>query len=246
MEFTQDTREGIKSKRLSESDLPSNQHTKTQLDNRPTSHRISQLQKKVDQRLEQLPETGPFISSTSPIQRRLYGQDLSESHKNWNKMIDFYEGLPEGLNNNNNIQSYIDDHEGEMHEDWNTQIGALYGLKSIIKEEISDLKEERTEADNLGWNQIWNFLNGTLAGHGLVTATQIAGLGGQHGNNGFRWQIHNARTNDLIQDGSVPGNGHHGRNDGALNGARGNVRTAIDGHNTEIDHWYDLANDLAY
>jgi hypothetical protein len=189
----------------------------------------------------------------APVQRRIYphgngeGAVLSNEAQRWNAYIVLFEtqnGL-RALPNAVAIQAHIDASEGDWAGwNFNERVTAYTRLKYLIRDGIETFRiaNAHVAIQALGWDDLVGHLQG-IAGNGAFVAVAVqnnVALGGGHGN-GTRWHATIARNDAAIVNGSIP-NGAHGRNAGALNGARGNVRTVSDSHNAEVDVAIDSIN----
>lgn len=190
---------------------------------------------------------------TAPVQRRIYphgngeGAVLSNEAKSWNAYIALFEtqnGL-RALPNAAAIQLYIQNSEADWADwDFNQRVTAYTNLKYMIRDGIETFRiaNAHLAIQALGWDDLVGHLQG-IAGNGAFVAVAVqnnVALGGGHGN-GTLWAATIARNGAAIVNGSIP-NGAHGRNAGALNGARGDVRTVSDTHNDEVDVAIDSIN----
>ena len=115
----------------------------------------------------------------------------------------------------------------------NWKASKIASLKNVIYSAVNADKRLIADSGNLGWDDITNYLAG-LQALGLVTvATEHRALGGNHGN-GTYWAATETVSGDDIETGTVP-DAVHGLGAGALNGARGAVRTVIVAHNGLLD-----------
>jgi len=118
---------------------------------------------------------------------------------------------------------------------WSEAFGQVKGQ---IIQGLTAKKIDRTTVNNFAWDDIIPFFNDTLApaSHGFLdirTARDVP-LSGGHGR-GDTWEVRNSGAGgEALYFGSVPNNAH-GRNDRALNGTRGALRTVIDYFNEKID-----------
>jgi hypothetical protein len=170
---------------------------------------------------------------------------LTRMEKEWNDFLDFAATLPAALKTP--VDNFARDNERSMRLDFNDQVTALSGIRNTILDGLDGARIEEDSQAQIDWDEIWDFVSGDLVASDLVATTQTAGLGGGHGNAGFRWTVKRARDNQQLAMGSVPNaNNQHGRTVRALNGTRGTVRTAIRGLNDEIAYYRALAEVLPY
>lgn len=174
-------------------------------------------------------------STESVTQRLLFAPPNTGDVVRWNAMLQHVQNLHARhvLPNIAVIDNYILQAEGEWEGDGDhaaptNQFNAVVTLKYRIKEELTALRMDPTAASNLNWGNIVGFLAGVNTGGFITIVRQInVALSGGHGN-GDSWTASNGTT------GTVP-YATHGLGGGALNGARGAVRTVILAHNAAVE-----------
>lgn len=156
-----------------------------------------------------------------------------ERREKWNGILEKYTELKAA--HPQLEHTVIDDFISEAEADWYgseehsasvNQFNAFITLKGIIKTSLQGLKIEEGNANHLSWDDIIPQLR-EIQAKGFIEVTCRNRLSGGHGA-GIEW-----RVNDDLS-GSVP-DSTHGRNDSALRGARGAVRSVISFHNSQID-----------
>ncbi len=153
----------------------------------------------------------------------------------WNAMLAHLEELHEEhvLPGKDAIDEFvaaaeIDWYGTEEHSAAVEQFNAKITLKSKMKSALEELKVPPTDSADLDWDEIVGYLAAEIHAKGFITVeSEHRHLPGGHGL-GYYWAASDGTT------GTVPDNAH-GRGEGALNGARGSVRTVIIAHNAAVD-----------
>ncbi|WP_298769908.1 hypothetical protein [uncultured Shewanella sp.] len=173
-------------------------------------------------------------SLTNIVQGRFYAP-LPEQGTEWNTLLDNINTLhnAHALPNKADIDHFIGDSEAIWHGDEEhsgsvNRFNAFVTLKGKVKAGLEQLKLDPNDSSTLNWGDIIHYLTNQINAKGFITVNSNQGaLGGGHGN-GWFWNAIGVTT------GSIP-DSTHGQSAGALNGARGSVRTVIIAHNDAIN-----------
>lgn len=173
-------------------------------------------------------------STSTTIQGRFY-PPIPEQGIEWNAVLDKIDTLHGNtpLPNKADIDNFILQSEDNWygdgdHADNVARFNAFITLKGKVKTGLEQLKLDPNDSAALNWGDIVGYLTNDVGGKRFIVVNASHGhLGGGHGN-GWFWNAVGVTT------GTVP-DATHGLGDGALNGARGSVRTVINAHNTLID-----------
>ncbi len=167
------------------------------------------------------------------------GEELSYHAQEWNKLLELWGTLSEryGLTDpGGKIAQAVQTGETDYYEPDkpNALIEAGVSIKLAIKEAFEPKKRDPRDAATLDWDEMIGFLQGLDPdGSFIGFQAQEGELTGGHGR-GWMWSLWNATS--TLATGAVPApNNTHGRTQGALNGSRGTVASAVAGLNSTIE-----------